>query len=163
MPGSAQLLLNRTDLDSGNDGAGSGSDATTGSGRVVDLPEKADVAVTLFLGEADSAVADDADTLDVIVEISPDGGSTWGPAFTFRQITASELAGSGVELDESAGDPTFRRAGKVYTAEADSGQNGLVQMRLNITASTTDHWGIFCDVRDIGSVRDVWFNNAFVA
>ena len=163
MPGSSDILLNRTDLDSGNDGAGSGTDPTSGSGRILDLPEKADVAVTLFLGEADSVVADDADTLAVIVEISPDGGSTWGPAFTFRTITASELAGSGIELDESVGDPTFRRAGKVYTAEADSGQNGVVQMRLNITASTTDHWGIFSDVRDPGSVREVWLRNAVVA
>ncbi len=160
MPGSAQLLLNRDDLGSDNDGNGSGTNEATGSGRVVDIPEKADVGVTLFLSEADSTVADDADTLAVVVEVSPDGGSTWGVAATFRTITASELAGSGIELDESVGDPTFRRAMKVYVGEADAGQDGLVQMRLAITASTTDHWAIFSDVRDPGSLRDAWLNNA---
>ncbi len=160
MPGSAQLLLNRTDLDSGNDGNGSGTDETSGSGRVVNIPEKADVGVTLFLGEADATVADTTETLVVIVQVSPDGGSTWGVAGTFRTITASELNASGSPIDESVGDPTFRRALKVYVGEADSGQSGLVQMRLAITASDSNHWAPFCDVRDVGSVRDAWLNNA---
>ncbi len=160
MAGTSEVLLNRTDLDSGNDGDGSGTDETSGSGRILNIPEKATVGVTLFLGEADSVVADDADTLAVVVEVSPDGGSTWGVAFTFRTITASELAGSGIELDESVGDPTFRRAGIMYVGEADAGQDGLVQMRLNITASDTNHWAVFSDVRDPGSIRDIWLTNA---
>ena len=160
MPGSAQILINRNDLQSGSHGTGSGTNEATGGGRIVDIPEKATVGVTLFLGEATGTIAADADTLDVIVEVSPDGGGNWGAAFTFRRITASELAGSGIELDESAGDPTFRRAGKVYVGEADSGQDGMVQMRLNIAASTTDQWAVFSDVRDVGSLRDHWLNNA---
>ncbi len=160
MPGTSDILLNRTDLGSDNDGDGSGTDETTGSGRVLDIPEKADVAVTLFLGEATATIADTTETLIVVVEVSPDGGSTWGVAGTFRTITASELAGSGIELDESVGDPTFRRALKVYVGEADSGQDGLVQMRLAVTASDTNHWAPFSDVRDPQSVRDAWLNNA---
>lgn len=162
MPGTAEILLNRTNLDSANDGNGSGTDPTTAGGAVVNIPEKATVAVTLFLGEADATAAVGSETLDIIVQISPDGGSTFGPLITFRQITASEII-TGSDLDESAGDPTFRRAALGYVGEADSGQNGLVQMRLNSVASDTNQWAVFSDVRDVASVRDVWLENALVA
>lgn len=162
MPGVALVLLNRTDLDSGNDGNGSGTDETSGSGRVVNVPEAAEIAVTLLLGEADATAAVSSQTLIVIPEVSTDGGSTWGPIATFRTITASEII-NGSDLDESAGDPSFRRAIACRTPKADSDQAGLVQIRLNIVASSTEHWAIHSDVRDRGSVRDVWFNDAQVA
>lgn len=163
MPGSAEILINVTTLDSGAHGDGSGTDETTGGGRVVNIPEKATVGVTMFLGEAAATAAVSAETLAVIVQISPDGGSTWGPVFTFRTITASEII-TGSDLDESAGDPTFRRACKVYVGEADSGQNGIVQMRLNTVAShASNQFAVFSDVRDVGSLRDRWLENAAVA
>ena len=163
MPGSAQILINVTDLDSGNDGNGTGTDETAAPGRVVDIPEKSTVGVTMFLSEADAAAATTTETLDVIVQISPDGGTTWGPLITFRTITASEIV-TGSDLDESAGDPTFRRAAVGYVGEADSGQDGLVQMRLNTVAShASNQFALFADVRDVASIRDRWLENALVA
>jgi hypothetical protein len=163
MPGSAEILINVTDLDSANDGNGSGSTPTTAPGAVVNIPEKSTVGVTMFLSEADATTAVGSETLAVIVQISPDGGSTWGPLITFRTITASEII-TGSDLDESAGDPTFRRAAIGYVGEADSGQNGLVQMRLNTVASHgSNQFALFSDVRDVGSIRDRWLENALVA
>ena len=163
MPGVAQILINATDLDSGNDGNGSGSTPTTAPGAVVDVPESAEIAITMYLGEAAATPAITAETLAVIAQVSVDGGSTWGPIATFRTITASELKSSGVAMDESAGDETFRRAIACRTPKADSDQSGVVQIRLNTVASSALDWALFSDVRDRGSVRDVQFNDAQVA
>jgi hypothetical protein len=157
---SNMLLLNRTDYDSANDGAGTGTDATTGGGAVLSVAMQADLAVVMYLGEADATVANTTETLDMNIEVSDDGGSTWGRLATFRQITASELKSSGNTIDESAGDPTFRRAIAVRVAQADSGQLGLVQVRTNGTASDTNQWAVYVALVDRGSVRDVHFNNA---
>ena len=160
MPGVAGILLNRTDYDSGNDAAGSGTDPATNGGRILDVVEGAEVGITLFLGEADATVANDAETLDMNVEVSVDGGSNWGRLATFRQITASELKSAAVSIDESAGDPTFRLAIVARTPKADAGESGVVQIRPNGTASSTNHWAPFMDVRDRGSIRDEWLDEA---
>ena len=163
MPGVALVLINADDLDSGNDGNGTGSTPTTAPGAVVNVPESAEIAITMILSEAAADPASTTETLAVIAQVSVDGGSTWGPIATFRTITASELKSSGNAIDESAGDPTFRRAIACRTPKADAGQAGLVQIRLNTVVSTTTNWNLFSDVRDRGSVRDVWFNDAQVA
>ncbi|KKN74349.1 hypothetical protein LCGC14_0391500 [marine sediment metagenome] len=157
------LLLNRTDYDSGNDGAGSGTDETSGGGRIVDVAEGADVAVLMALGEADATIADTTETLDMLVQISRDGGSTWGTAQTFRQITASELNGSGTPIDESAGDVTFKRAVITNVGIAEAGNSGIVKMRLNGTASDTNHWAPIVTVVTRQDVREEWLDNAFVS
>ncbi len=158
------ILLNRTDLDSGNDGAGSGTDETSGGGRIIDVAEGFDAAILVTLGEADATVANSTETFDLKVEISRDGGSTWGTLDTLRQITASELKSSGNSIDESAGDPTFKRAlnaGNVGLAE--SGNSGIIKMRLTTTASNSNHWAptVVCVPR--GSVREELFDNAYVS
>ncbi len=153
------LLLNRTDLDSGNDGDGSGTDETTGAGRVSNVPHGGDIGILFFLGEADATIADTTETLDVIVQGSPDGGSTWDPLVTFRTITASELAGSGLNIDESAGGVTFRRAAKIRLPRADDGQEGLLQLRCNVVASNTNHWAPFVAVVSPADVRDDWLTD----
>ena len=163
MPGTQEVLINVTDLDSGNDGNGSGTDPTSAPGAVDNIPEGAEVAAVMFLSEADATAAVGAETIATIVQISVDGGSTWGPAATFRTITASEII-TGSDLDESAGDPTFRRAIAFRVPKADAGQNGLVQVRTNTVAShASNQFGLFVAIWDRGSVRDVWFNDAVVA
>ncbi len=162
MPGVAGILLNRVDYGSDNDAAGSGVDPATAGGRILDVVEGADVALTLFLGEATGTVANDSETLDMLVEVSVDGGGNWGRLATFRQITGSELKSAADSIDESVGDPTFRLAINATTPRADAGQSGVVQVRPNGTASNTNHWAPFMDVRDRGSVRDQWYREALV-
>ncbi len=164
MPADANLImLNVTDLDSGNDGNGSGSTETTAPGAVIDVPESADIAVVMFLSEPAATPAITAETLATIAQVSTDGGSTWGPIATFRTITASELKSSGVAMDESAGDPTFRRAIACRTPKADSDQSGLVKMRTNTVASSALDWAAYVAVVSRSDVRDVWYNDAQVA
>lgn len=153
------LLLNRTDYGSDNDGTGSGADETTVGGAEIAVPHGGSVGIVFFLGEAQATIADTTETLDMIVEVSPDGGSTWGPIFTFRQITASELAGSGLNIDESAGGVTFRRGAVVRLPLADDGQNGRVKMRCNGTASDTNHWAPFVAIVSPADLRDEWLTD----
>ena len=164
MPADANLILvNIADLDSGTDGPGSGTDAATGAGAIVSVPESADLAVTLLLGEASSDAASQAETIVMTIEVSTDGGSQWGTLALFRSIIASQLTGtSGTAIDESAGFPTFRRAIKCRTPKADSDQSGLVVVRPNSAISDTTNWAVFADLRDPGSVRDEWYNDAQV-
>ncbi len=156
MPGDANaILINVVDLASGNDGNGSGSTPTTAPGAVIDVTHGGFISCRLNLGEAEATIANAAETLDVILQVSVDGGSTWGPLITFRRITASEISGtSGTSLDESAGGVTFRRGQQVRVPLADDGQDGVVQMRLNTVASSAAKWALFVDILDLGSVRD---------
>ncbi|KKL22954.1 hypothetical protein LCGC14_2430260, partial [marine sediment metagenome] len=128
MPSDANLILvNIAALDSASHGAGSGSDETSGAGAAISVPESAELAATLFLGEASSDPASQAETLVMTIQVSTDGGSTWGTLAVFRSIAASELSGtSGTALDESTGSATFRRAIACRTPKADSDQSGLV-------------------------------------
>ncbi len=153
------LLINRADVDSGNDGNGSGADETTAAGAVVNVPEGAHLAVVMALGEPGATVAGDSDTLDVICQMSPDGGSTYGPAFTFRQFLGSEVN----SIDESSGSVGLIRAGYIVTPIADSDQSGVILCRLNIIVSTTEHFSLYIDLRDPGNCREEWFDDAFVA
>ncbi len=165
MPADANLILvNIAALDSASHGAGSGSDEETGAGAAISVPEGAELAATLFLGEASSDPASEAETLVMTIQVSTDGGSAWGTLALFRSIAASELSGtSGTPIDESTGFPTFRRAIKCRTPKADSDQSGMVIVRPNSVISTTTNWAVFCDLRDPGSVRDEWYNDAIVA
>jgi hypothetical protein len=153
------VLTNNTALDSGSDGDGSGTDPTSGSGAVVTIPGGGLMGVILALGEPASDPPADGATLDVKVETSPDGGSTWGDGdfCTFRQIDASEIPD-----DVSAGDPTFIRAAIRYVGLPDADQTG-VQVRANITASTTTNWNVHLALVDVNEIRDTWLNDALVA
>lgn len=161
MPGDASLiLLNRTTIDSGSDGVGSGTDPTAGSGAVLSgIAEETELAATLFLSPSDTGgEPGDADTCDVIVEASADGGSTYDPVFTFRSILGSELP------EETAdGSRTVRLAGIFRTPRADSGQSNGVKLRLNVTCSDGSNWGIYSDVRTKIDVRNEWMAAAGVA
>ena len=155
MPGTNLILLNRTDLDSGNDAAGSGSDPTVGGGAVVNVDEQARLAVTLFLGVADATRASTTETLDVVVEASDDGGSAWKTIGTFRQFLGSETP-----ADTAAGDPPVKAAIEAYTPRAKANQNGVIKIRLNSTASNTNHWAPYSDIRTVQDVREEWLANA---
>lgn len=152
------LLINRDDVDSGNDGNGSGADPTAAAGAVVDLDEGATVAAVLHLGEPGATAAGNSDTCDVIVQVSPDGGSTYGPAFTFRQVLGSEVN----TIDESQGGKPLTLAGIFKVPRAASGQGGKVKCRLNIVISATEHFAIYGYITDPGNVKELWYDNAAV-
>ena len=156
---STLLLLNRADIDSGNDGAGSGSDTTTGSGAVIDVGEGGHVVAVVQFGEASATVAGDSDTCDILVQVSPDN-STWGTVATFRQILGSEING----IDESSGSVGFSLAIPfVVPRSALTGSSvGVVKVRLNITISATEHFSLYAYIADLGSVPERWYDNAAV-
>lgn len=158
MPGDARLvLLDRITLDSGSDGVGSGTDPTAGSGAVLSVPEETKLAATLFLTMSDTGgEPGDADTLDVIVECSPDGGTNWDPVGTFRTFL-------GIELPDDAADKTVRKALYFRTPRADAGQDNEVKVRLNITASDASNWGVYSDIRAEQDVRSEWLKDSEVA
>ncbi len=154
----AQLfLINRPDVDSGNDGDGSGTNEATGAGRVIDVDEGAHMAVVMHLAEPGATVAGDSDTLDVICQVSPNN-STWGPVFTFRQFLGSEIN----SIDESSGSVGITKAGLVTIPRAASGQSGKVKCRLNIVVSATEHFSIEAYLTDPANVREEWYDNAQV-
>ena len=162
------LVLNMTDYDSNTDGAGSGADEATSGGREVDVAEGADVIALMTLGEADGTVANASETLAMLIEISRDGGgsggNTWGTAATFRSIIASEISGaSGVTLDESAGGVTFKRAVMFNVGLAESGQNGIIKLRCNGTASDSNQWAVTVMLVNREMVREEWLDNAYVS
>lgn len=155
MPGSNLILINRTDLGSDNDGAGSGTDPTTGGGAVLDVDEQAHLAIFLKLGVPTATAASTTETLDIDVEASDDGGSTWDQIGTFRSFLGSENP-----VDLAAGDKPPVAAVEVYTPRANADQNGVIKLRLNSTASDTDHWAPYADVRTVQDVREEWKANA---
>lgn len=159
MPGSNLILINKTDLDSGTDGNGSGSDATASGGRVLDVDEGARLALCAFYGESDTGgEPGDADTLDVKLQASVDGGTTWVDIVPLRQVLGSEIPD-----DESAGDKTVRLAVEFRAPQTDDDQtDGQVQLRLNTVASDTSNWGLYADIRNVTDVREEWLQNAQV-
>ena len=97
------------------------------------------------------------------IQVSTDGGGNSETRALFRRINAPERDGTrGTPIDESTGLPTRRRAIACRTPKADSDQSGLVQIRPNSAISDTTNWAVFSDVRDRGSVRDVWYRDAIV-
>lgn len=150
MPGSDKILINNPLLDSGNDGNGSGTDPTSGPGAVVDVDENAEVAVTLFVLPGASDPPADAATLDIKVQASDDGGSTWVELAGFRQILGSELA-DGVPVCLAV---------RVYSPTVQAAQSGIAQFRLNSAASTTTNWDVYSDIRTVQDIRQDWLNNA---
>lgn len=159
MPIDANLiLLNVEALDSGNDGNGSGSDSTSAPGAVIDVPEGKEAAVVVRLGEPSSDPPADAATLDLGVEVSVDGGSTWKDFITFRQITGDEVN----LIDESTGSKTVVLAAKGVLPLADSGQSNQVKLRPTSVASTTTNWAVHMSVVDPTNTRQDWYDEAFV-
>ena len=146
---SGDVLLNVADLASGNDGNGSGSTPTTAPGAVVSVPERSEVGLLLMLSQPTTDPPADAATLDVGVEVSVDGGSSWKDLVDFRQVLGSELPD-----DEDAGDPGLKMAFIVRLPEADADQSGLVQLRPVTAASTTTDWGAFLAVVPVQSNPD---------
>lgn len=152
---STLVLLNRTDLDSGNDGDGSGTDPTAGSGAVIEVPDGGEIGVVLFLGEADATAATSSETLAVILQVSRDG-TNYGPLVTFRTITASEFG----TIDESTGSVTYKLAAIVRLPMAEAARNHMLKLRLNVTASNTNHWAPYVAICDKGQIRDEWLATA---
>ncbi len=154
------LLLNRADIDSGNDGDGSGSDATTNAGKVIDLEEMADVAAVFQFGEAGATVAGDSDTCAIKVQVSPNN-STWGTIVQLRNILGSEINA----IDESTGSVGLKFAMPFVvprSAQTAAGTIGRVKCRLNVVVSATEHFSIYCYITDRQSVPQEWFDNAAV-
>lgn len=150
------VLLTTTTLDSNSDGNGSGSDETTAPGAVVSIEEEADLDILLFLKASDTAgEPGDADTLDVAVGVSVDGGTNWGVLADFRQILGSE-----VPDDTTAGDKTLRLAIQARSPRADSGQSNLVKVRPQTTASDTSNWAVYLAVAPRGTARSEWLAQA---
>lgn len=159
MPGDANaIFMDKTDLDSGTDGTGSGSSPTASGGAVLNLEEEGEVAVTLFIGQSDTGgEPGDADTLDVIVECAPDG-TNYGRLFTFRRILGIEAPD-----DEAAGDKTLRLACIVKLPKSTQAGIRTVPCRLNTTANDTSNWSVYSDVRAAQDVREEWLMNAVEA
>jgi len=152
---SNQILINVADLASGNDGNGSGSDPTAAPGAVIDIEESALVGVRAFYSQPTTDPPADGATLDVIVQVSVNGGSNYYPLVTFRQVLGSELPD-----DEAAGDKTLRLGQVVKLPKADSGQSNKVKVRTNTVASTTTDWGLYVDIVAPEDVRAEWVENA---
>lgn len=157
MPGDANLILiNKTNLDSGTDGNGSGTDPTATAGALLSVEEEAEVAITAFCKASDTAgEPGDADTLDFKVEVSVDGGSVWGDFVVFDTLVGADLPD-----DTAAGDKTVRRAIRGKLPRADSGQSGLVQIRGVTVASDGSNWALYSDVRTPDDIRTEWEKNA---
>lgn len=150
------ILVNLTTLDSGNDGNGSGSDPTAAPGCILSVEEEADIEIVLFCKASDTAgEPGDADTLDVAVGASVDGGTNYGVLADFRQILGSELPD-----DTAAGDKTLRLAIRCKLPRADSGQSNLVKIRPQTTASDASNWALYMDVRPLGGARAEWLAQA---
>lgn len=148
------VLINVDDLDSGNDGAGTGSDATAAPGRVIDLVEGIDLALMVVLKPSNTGgEPGDADTLGITLELSGDGGSTYPDVTTSRNILGSELPD-----DLAAGDKGLVIATKFRTPIADAAQNGVVKCRLTTVASDTSNWGVYAAVVPVQSVRQEWLD-----
>jgi hypothetical protein len=156
---STLLLLNRADVDSGNDGAGTGTDATAAGGAVIDLDEGAHVAVVFQFGEAGATVAQDADTCDIICEVSPDN-SNWGTVATLRQILGSEIN----TIDESTGSVGLKFAIPFVVPLADGVTltGSKVKCRLTTTISATRHFSIYAYIAPQSEVPQRWYDNAAV-
>lgn len=157
MPQDALLtLLTNTNIDSGNDGLGTGSDPTVGTGAIVAVDEDAPLCVVLTFGlPTGGDPAGDADTAIYLVEESVDGGSTWVRRGTFRTVL-------GAEIPNNANDPSVRLALEIRASRANAGQSGLVKWRLNGTASDTSDWNVHADIRSRQDCREEWFRNAGV-
>jgi len=148
------VLINLEDLDSGTDGAGSGTDETAGAGRIIDLVEGIDLALMVVLRASDTGgEPGDADTLGITLELSGDGGSTYPDVTTSRNVLGSELPD-----DEAAGDDGVVMAVKFRTPIADAAQEGVVKCRLTTVASDTSNWGIYAAVVPVQSCRQEWFD-----
>jgi len=149
------VLLNKTNLDSGTDGAGAGTDETASGGRVIDVPERSEIGILAIVKESDtSSEPGDADTLTILVELSYDGGSTYPDYSTSRAILGSEAPDQ-----EDAGDPPLKLGIILKTGEADAAQDGVVKCRLTTTASDTSNWGLWVGVMPVQSFRQEWLDN----
>jgi hypothetical protein len=154
----SMVLVNKTNLDSGTDGVGSGADPTVTGGALINLEEEADLAAVLFvIPSATGGEPGDADTLDVIIECAPDG-TNFGRLCTFRRVLGSEAPD-----DVAAGDKTVRLAIPFRLPRSTVAGVRTVPVRANTTASDTSDWGVYIAITDRGSVRSEWMANAIEA
>jgi hypothetical protein len=152
------VLLNKTDLDSGTDGTGSGTDPTASGGAVVNVEEECEVDLLVFLGQSDTGgEPGDADTLAVIIEAAPDG-TNYGRLATFRSVAGSEMPD-----DETAGDKTLRLAMRARIPRSTDAGVRTVKVRANTTASDTSNWGAYIAVAPAGTARSEWLATAVEA
>lgn len=148
------VVINSTIIDSSSDGAGTGTDETAGTGRIVNLPESCDLAFVGIFKASDSAgEPGDADTFTILVELSGDGGSTYPDVTTSRAVTGAELPD-----DSAAGNRPLIIATKIRTPKADAAQNGVVKARLTTTASDGSNWGLWGAFVPPESVRQEWLD-----
>lgn len=145
---STLILLNKANLDSGTDGTGSGTDPTASGGAVVTLKGSGGpIGILCKLFEPTTDPAQSGQTLDISVEISVDGGTTWDTLCSFRRFDGSEIA----SMDNSTGSPSIRRAQIVNVPLPDAASS--VKLRPNTVASTTTDWGLYLAVTDPGSIE----------
>jgi hypothetical protein len=151
------VLINKADLDSGTDGAGSGTDPTGNGGRVIDLPERSEVGFLFILKESDTpGEPGDADTLGILIEFSVDGGSTYPDVTASRSILGAEAPD-----DLAAGDEGVKLAVILRTPKADAAQNGVIKCRLTTTASDGSNWGLWGAAVPVQSLRQEWLDNFY--
>lgn len=143
------VLLNRTDLDSANDGAGSGTDATVNGGAVLDVGGGGEVGIVCHLRVADATAASTTETLDIAVDVSRDG-TNFGTVLSFRRVTASELS----QIPNADGGVRFTMGARFWLPLAETGDE--VKVRLTTTASSTNQWAPFIHLCDPNEVRDEW-------
>ena len=151
------VLINYDGIDSGTDGAGTGTDPAAGTGRIIDLPERSEVGFVFFVKPSDTGgEPGDADTLTILIEMSADGGSTYPDVTTSRAILGSESPD-----DLAAGDPRVALAVVLHTPKVDAAQAGVVKCRLTTTASDTSNWGLYGAVVPVQSLRQEWKDNFY--
>lgn len=156
MPGTDLILINVGDLDSGNDGDGTGSDPTAAPGAVVNVQENAEVAVTAFFNIPTATPAVTTDTCTLTVQYSDDGGSTWAALGAFRAVLGSELP-TGPDMTPVC------LAIKVFTPTVQAAQSGVGKMRLNSVVSSARDYAVYSDVRTVQDIRTEWLTNAQIA
>ncbi len=133
-------------------------EATDGNGTHVEVQEMAEVDALVSLGVSDAAT-DASDALDVTIEVSTDGGSTYIVAATFRQFLGTDVPDTAAEAAVVRG---FKAARRIKLPKADSGQSGILRVRSVTNATMTGGGDFNCsiDLVDPSNVRDLWYTNA---
>jgi|TARA_R110000824_G_scaffold124591_2_gene283218 hypothetical protein len=124
----------------------------------INVQETAEVDALVSLGVSAAATAVD-DTLQVNIEVSTDGGTTYFRAASFRLFTGVDVPDT---TAESASVRGFKAAKRIRLPRADSGQGGLLRVRAltDATITSTGDFNLSVDLVDSSNVRDVWYDNA---
>lgn len=124
----------------------------------VDVQERAEVDVLVSLGVSD-ADTDASDALDINIEVSTDGGSTYVRQTTFRQFLGTDVPQTAADAANVRG---FKAARRLVLPKADSGQDGILRVRAltDVTMTGGGDFNISIDLVDPSNVRDLWYTNA---